>query len=88
VCDPRSKEDAAIQQQLGTELVRRSKIEGHTDVVTGVRIQGDTIISSSWDGTVRIWDRDNWDLLRTLEGHGEKVLCPPPFATVRFRTQP
>lgn len=71
--NPHAAKDASIQAQLGPKLIRCCKIEGHADVVTDVRLQGDTIVSASWDGTIKIWDRENWRLLRTLEGHGEKV---------------
>ena len=31
------------------------------------------LVSSSWDGTIKIWDLETYQEIRTLEGHGIAV---------------
>ena len=47
----------------------------HTDLVTSVSFSADgqTLVSGSWDKTVRLWDVRTGSLLRTLTGHTEDV---------------
>ncbi len=46
-------------------------LAGHQGQVEGVAYSPDgaTLATSGWDGTARIWDARNGDLLATLEGH-------------------
>jgi hypothetical protein len=49
----------------------------HSNIVNSVawNHEGNRIVSSSYDQTVKIWDSDTGELVRTLEGHSERVLC-------------
>src|SRR5262249_336681 len=51
------------------------ELKGHTSYVTSAIFSPDGrhIISGSADGTVRIWDVTNGNVLRTLEGHKDTV---------------
>ncbi|KAJ1569861.1 POC1 centriolar protein A [Nowakowskiella sp. JEL0078] len=48
---------------------------GHTSKVEAVAISPDGrfVISGSADKTVRVWDPNNWSLVKTLSGHTESV---------------
>ena len=49
---------------------------GHADRVTSsiITADGKTLISGSWDGTVKIWDMVERRELRTLAGHEDSIL--------------
>ena len=50
-------------------------LEGHTSYVYSAVYSPDgrSIVSASWDDTVRIWDSDTGECLRVLEGHTSTV---------------
>ena len=57
----------------GIALLRT--LEGHTHYVYSVAVAGDhTIVSGSYDRTVRVWRLSDGELLRTLKGHTDDVL--------------
>lgn len=37
-------------------------------------VSGTVLVTSSFDGTVKIWSADNWVCLKTLRGHSDKVM--------------
>ncbi len=49
----------------------RHTLSGHSDLVDGCAITADggTIVSASWDGTLKVWDAASGDELMTLAGH-------------------
>lgn len=63
-------------------------IPAHTKLVSDVRFHcgkvgvnenengaiGSFLVSSSYDGSVKVWSADNWILVKTLKGHNEKVM--------------
>ncbi|XP_063598172.1 U4/U6 small nuclear ribonucleoprotein Prp4-like [Penaeus indicus] len=52
-------------------------IPAHTGIVTGARydkIGGQYIVTSSYDGSVRLWCHGSFQPMRALEGHGQKVM--------------
>jgi U4/U6 small nuclear ribonucleoprotein PRP4 len=52
-------------------------IPAHANLVSKVRFQpthGQYLVSSSYDGTAKIWSHPNWSPLRTLAGHEGKVM--------------
>ncbi|XP_053306188.1 F-box/WD repeat-containing protein 7-like [Spea bombifrons] len=50
-------------------------LEGHSDLVTCVLIHGSSVISGSWDTTVRVWDVHTRSEQKTLCGHSGAVTC-------------
>ncbi|CAG8237740.1 unnamed protein product [Penicillium salamii] len=48
-------------------------LEGHKHSVRAMAAHGDTLVSGSYDCTVRIWKVSTGALLHTLDGHGYKV---------------
>ena len=50
-------------------------LEGHTDAVRSVAFSpdGGMLASGSFDGTIKLWNVANGDLINTLEGHEEAV---------------
>ena len=55
---------------------------GHLDAVNSVAVtpEGERAISASSDRTLRVWDLEKGQLVRTLEGHldGVNVVVPMP----------
>lgn len=60
-------------------------LRGHSDFVNSVRIDSEsrTVFSGSDDGTVKLWDLETRELLKTFKGHvggvQQVVLLPPQF---------
>ncbi|GBG35267.1 Guanine nucleotide-binding protein subunit beta-2-like 1, partial [Hondaea fermentalgiana] len=48
-------------------------LKGHSGYVNSVAIQGDTIVSGSDDGTVRIWNATSCEEQHVLKGHSRTV---------------
>jgi WD40 repeat protein len=47
-------------------------LEGHSECVNSVAIDGDRIVSGSDDNTIKIWNTEG-ECIKTLEGHSEYV---------------
>lgn len=53
-------------------------IPAHVKLVSGVRFErnsGDYLVSSSYDGTAKVWANKTWLPLATLKGHDNKLSC-------------
>lgn len=53
-------------------------IPAHTGIITGVKydkLNGQYLVSCSYDGSVRLWCHGSFQPLRSLEGHGQKVMA-------------
>jgi F-box and WD-40 domain protein CDC4 len=48
-------------------------LSGHHNSVRAIAAHGDTLISGSYDCTVRVWKISNGDLIHRLQGHTQKV---------------
>ena len=48
-------------------------LEGHTNSVRAISAHGDTLVSGSYDGTVRVWQISTGKSLQVLAGHAQKV---------------
>ena len=48
-------------------------LNGHTQSVRAIAAHGDTLVSGSYDHTVRVWRISTGDLLHRLAGHAQKV---------------
>ncbi|KAG8934376.1 hypothetical protein FRC02_010121 [Tulasnella sp. 418] len=63
-------------QETYSKTPTMKRLRGHTDVVSSVSfspIINSTLISGSWDQTIRVWDYSSEQLLATLEGHRHYV---------------
>jgi WD40 repeat protein len=60
--------DTATRQEVAL-------LPGHTSGVNSVAFSpgGRTIVSGSWENTIRLWDADTSEYLRTLSGTGQQV---------------
>merc|ERR1739842_193234 len=53
-------------------------IPAHTGIITGVKydtLNGQYLVTCSYDGSVRLWCHGSFQPLRSLEGHGQKVMA-------------
>lgn len=48
-------------------------LAGHTHSVRAIAAHGDTLVSGSYDSTVRVWRISTGELVRVLQGHTQKV---------------
>ena len=48
-------------------------LTGHLNSVRAIAAHGDTLVSGSYDCTVRVWKISNGELLHRLQGHTQKV---------------
>src|ERR1700754_5190206 len=48
-------------------------LTGHHHSVRAIAAHGDTLVSGSYDCTVRVWKISNGDLVHRLQGHNQKV---------------
>ena len=44
-------------------------------------VQGDRLISGSWDKTIRVWDMEAFECCSILGGHNESVLALAPYSS-------
>jgi len=58
---------AVLAKGIPSQLLHT--LTGHNDGVYGVAIEADTVVSGSFDKTVRLWDRASGNLLVELPGH-------------------
>ena len=53
-------------------------IPAHNSLVSRVTfdsLSGQYLVTSSYDGTTKLWLDGSYQLLKSLEGHGQKVMC-------------
>lgn len=70
--------------ETGSEIRRKSTYSGlacswfykHTNGVTGVAVttDGKKAVSSSWDKTLKVWDMETGEEIKTLTGHSDGVM--------------
>ena len=56
-----------LDQQI--QVGKAKVLEGHTKLVSSVFVKDKLIISGSLDNTIKIWDINAGECLKTLEGH-------------------
>ena len=53
---------------------RRLSLEGHTNDINSIALNASYVVSVSSDQTVKIWDRSNGNLTRTIDnGHSSSI---------------
>jgi WD40 repeat protein len=79
VGSPSSPSPAVIRSaHTVLDQVRLHRIlRGHQDRLGAVAFSpsGGIVLTGSYDGTARLWDRDSGELLRVLRGHDGHVVC-------------
>ncbi len=69
----RAKDPQVLGALIGNiyEGRERNRLLGHGSPVYSVSISNDgkTIVSGSWDNTIKVWNRETGELIRTLTGH-------------------
>ncbi len=63
VCGILNKE-LAIYDRKSLDLVK--SLQGHTDHIWSVDMNAKHVVSGSWDGSVKLWQRDTWNLCGTF----------------------
>ena len=54
----------------------RFTLQGHSSLLSDIKvIPSGGIATSSYDGTVKIWNVETGTLVRTLRGHDDGVVC-------------
>ncbi len=56
-------------------------LAGHTDAVMCLASRGPTLLSGSWDGTVRVWDARSLTCLSVLSSCGGPIVSIAPLRT-------
>jgi WD40 repeat protein len=73
----RAKDPQVLGALIGNvyEGRERNRLLGHGSLVRSVSISNDgkTIVSGSWDYTIKVWNRETGELIRTLTGHNNYV---------------
>ncbi len=71
-----NKEVTNALQELLNRKSERNRLEGHDNLVTSVNFSpdGKTLVSGSWDGTIKLWNVETGKEIRTLKGHDGYVL--------------
>ena len=65
--------DGTIQLQCVGCADPEFELEGHTDGVMSIALHKDLLASGSKDKTIRLWDLDEEEILKVLEGHEDAV---------------
>lgn len=60
-----------LYYSINTSWLPVSNIEKY--ITVSISSDGKQIVSGSWDGTLKIWDADNGNEIRTLSGHQDRV---------------
>ncbi|MGK7880471.1 MAG: TIR domain-containing protein [Crocosphaera sp.] len=65
----------ALQVSLN-QVSESNRLQGHNQRVMSMAISpnGETLVSGSYDNTIKIWNRSTGELIRTLFGHDSMVL--------------
>ncbi|NCT45919.1 MAG: WD40 repeat domain-containing protein, partial [Microcystis aeruginosa G11-09] len=69
------KEVTNALQELLNRKSERNRLEGHYSYVYSVNFSpdGKTLVSGSWDNTIKLWDVETGQEIRTLKGHDNSV---------------
>src|SRR6266516_1583884 len=64
-----------LEEQSPHILSTTQTLEGHTEAVSSIAISpdGQTLVSGSWDKTIKVWHLQTGQLLHTLMGHSDYV---------------
>lgn len=61
----------AIAEGLDGACAGQCSLSGHTDLVRSVTMRDDLVASASYDGSIKLWDRQSRALVRDIKGiHG------------------
>ena len=70
-----NKEVTNALQELLNRKSERNRLEGHDDFVSSVNFSpdGKTLVSGSYDKTIKLWNVETGQEIRTLKGHDDNV---------------
>ena len=63
-----------LQEDVDENPFHQQHLEGHDHAVRALAARGRTLVSGSYDCTVRVWDIITGQSKYTLHGHQQKVL--------------
>lgn len=61
-------------QATNSHVITRPVSDEHEENERLLDVSGTLLVSSSFDGTVKVWSADNFVCLKTLKGHNDKVM--------------
>ena len=65
-----------MQLTIRNVPIHRFTIRGHTSLLSDIQlIPSGGIATSSYDGTIKIWNSEEGTLVRSLDGHNDGVVC-------------
>lgn len=70
---PDPKDVAGHYDGTGHNPYHLRTLRGHDHSVRAVASHGNTLVSGSYDNTVRVWNIETGEMIHTLEGHTQKV---------------
>lgn len=61
-------------QNTASDALTRPVLDENDENERLLDVSGTLVVTSSFDGTVKVWSADNWVCLKTLRGHADKVM--------------
>jgi F-box and WD-40 domain protein CDC4 len=71
-----------LQKNVKENIYHKHHLEGHDNAVRALAARGRTLVSGSYDSTVRVWDIITGDCKWVLVGHTQKGKLPISIASV------
>lgn len=66
--------DVRFLQRTNSQLITKSVCDENDENERFLDVSGTVLVTSSFDGTVKVWSADNWICLKTLKGHNDRVM--------------
>lgn len=66
--------DVRFLQHTDRQVITKPVCDENEENERLLDVSGTVLVTSSFDGTVKVWSADNWICLKTLEGHNDRVM--------------